>query len=108
MEYILCGCVGGLIPDLLRIIKNRYEVKLPVYLSSLNFYIGLVLLIAIGGFSVFLKGSADYIEALAIGYSAPQILSSLLGGVSQKGKEDTKEEVRSVNPVKFILSWWKM
>jgi hypothetical protein len=31
---ILIGCAGGLIPDALRIIKNRHDPKVPEYLRS--------------------------------------------------------------------------
>jgi hypothetical protein len=106
MEYIIYGCIGGLFPDILRIIKNRYEPSLPNYLKSGNFYLGLVLLILLGGFLVYLKAPEDIIEALAIGYSGPQIFSSLTASVL--AKKDSNEETRGLgNTFHFISRWWQ-
>jgi len=46
---ILIGCAGGLIPDALRIIKNRHDPKVPEYLCSVTFWIGLLLLVKTRG-----------------------------------------------------------
>ena len=34
------GCVGGLIPDVIRVIKNRYNKTLPSYFGEKSFWIG--------------------------------------------------------------------
>ena len=47
-EFLLYGLIGGSIPDLLRIINNRYQLSLPVYLKSINFYIGFIFLLILG------------------------------------------------------------
>ncbi|MBK6948611.1 MAG: hypothetical protein IPH16_11650 [Haliscomenobacter sp.] len=36
----LYGLIGGLLPDAIRIINNRYNPVLPEYLKSPSFYIG--------------------------------------------------------------------
>jgi hypothetical protein len=106
MEYIIYGCLGGMFPDILRIIKNRYEPSLPNYLKSVNFYLGLVLLILLGGFLVYLKESKDIIEALAIGYSGPQIFSSLAASVLDK--KDSNLKTRGLgNTFYFLKRWWQ-
>jgi len=45
---ILIGCAGGLIPDALRIIKNRHDPKVLEYLRSVTFWMGLLLLVIFG------------------------------------------------------------
>ena len=54
LGLFLLGCLGGAVPDLLRIIKNRYKANLPKYLRSANFWIGLVILIGIGGLTAWI------------------------------------------------------
>lgn len=72
------GCVGGLIPDLLRLIQGRYKPELPDYLKSVNFWIGLVLAVILGGFAAVWGGASDLLPALAYGFSAPEIITKLL------------------------------
>ena len=79
LGLFLLGCLGGAVPDLLRIIKNRYKASLPKYLRSANFWIGLVILIGIGGLTAWILEATTAKDALLYGYAAPQILSSLAG-----------------------------
>jgi hypothetical protein len=77
---ILIGCAGGLIPDVLRIIKNRYEPKVPEYLRSVTFWIGLLLLVILGGLAAWLGDAANVKQALAYGFAAPEFISRILSG----------------------------
>jgi hypothetical protein len=86
LTVILIGCAGGLLPDLLRIIKNRHQPDLPPYLKSLNFYIGLICQIIVGGITALLLQASSLIQALAIGFSGPEFLTKLLS--SQAGAMD--------------------
>jgi hypothetical protein len=86
-QTIALGCIGGALPDVLRLIAGRHEGA-PKYLSSLYFWVSFVLLVALGGAATYavslvspemLAGSANrWISALAIGYSAPSMISKLL------------------------------
>jgi hypothetical protein len=71
----LIGCSGGLIPDVLRIVQRRHEAELPAYMFSANFWIGLVLLVVIGGLAAVLAQAIDWKQALSIGYAGPEFLS---------------------------------
>jgi hypothetical protein len=83
---IILGCVGGAIPDVIRIIQNRHKPELPDYVGSMNFWLGLVLLVLLGGFAAWLGGASDYKAALAFGFAAPEIVSRLLSsGPGVKG-----------------------
>jgi hypothetical protein len=77
---ILIGCAGGLIPDMLRIIKNRHEPQVPEYLRSVNFWMGLLLLVVFGGLAAWLGQAADVKQALAYGFAAPEFISRILAG----------------------------
>jgi hypothetical protein len=98
---ILTGCAGGLIPDALRIIKNRHEPKVPEYLRSVMFYLGLLLLVVLGGLAAWLGQAADVKQALAYGFAAPEFLSRILagGGISAASAKGGR---------KISLSaWWR-
>ena len=69
------GCCGGLIPDAMRIIQKRHESELPAYVFSMNFWIGFVLLVLLGGLAAVIGQSVDWTQALAIGYAGPESLS---------------------------------
>jgi hypothetical protein len=69
------GCVGGLIPDAMRIIQNRHEAELPNYIWTANFVVGLLLLLLIGGVAAVVGQAADWKQALAIGYAGPDFIS---------------------------------
>jgi len=74
---IVVGCAGGLLPDILRIIKNRHNSELPTYFRVPTFWLGLVSLVVLGGFAVWISGAAHPREALIIGFTAPEVISNL-------------------------------
>lgn len=110
-EFLLYGLIGGAIPDLLRIINNRYQLSLPGYLKSINFYVGFLFLLILGMVTVQLLQANSITEALSYGYSAPQVISGLLGNMSKTPK--TGKEKRGLPesprmPEKFsTLDFWK-
>ena len=77
LTLFLLGCVGGLLPDALRIIRNRYKKNIPAYLKRLNFWLGVMLWAAIGGLVAWVLGATQAKDALIFGYAAPQLLSQL-------------------------------
>jgi hypothetical protein len=76
--FILLGCVGGALPDAVRIVQNRREPNLPGYLKGANFWLGFVLLLILGGLAAWLGEAKIPKEALAYGFGAPEIISRLL------------------------------
>lgn len=74
------GCIGGLLPDILRIVNNRHERDLPEYFGYKNFWLSIVLLTLLGGFAAYLLGAADVKQALAYGFTAPEIFSRFSAG----------------------------
>ncbi len=101
LQYIILGCFGGLLPDILRIIKSRYDESLLSYLKNPSFWLGVILLVALGGFAAWILGATQAKEALIFGYAAPEFFSKL-GGKHQipinRGLTKRKE---------FSLrSWW--
>jgi hypothetical protein len=104
LSLFLLGCVGGLLPDILRLIRNRYKIQVPTYLRQTNFWIGVLLLVLIGGLTAWILGSDSPKEALIYGYASPQILSQLAAGATSERVE--RGEQRRV-PFS-LMRWWRM
>lgn len=98
-EMVGFGCLGGILPDILRIIAARYEGP-PKYLGKLFFWVSLLLLVILAGGTAFLVKPTGTIEALAVGFSAPEVISKLLGRQADRG--DGKE----TSMVSDVRSWW--
>jgi hypothetical protein len=77
LQVIVLGCIGGIIPDAIRVAKGRYDA-MPGYLKAPMFWTGLFILVAIGGFAAWLGGASEVKQALAYGYAGPELLSRLL------------------------------
>ena len=98
--FIALGFVGGLLPDIIRIIKNRYKLSIPDYLKTGNFWLGLILMVLIGGLAAWVFAPTSGKEAIVYGYAAPQLFSSLAA-----------EEVKNARIKSFSLSirkWWAL
>ena len=100
-QLIVWGCVGGALPDVVRLIKGRYN-DMPGYLKAPMFWIGLLLLIGLGGFVAWLGGAKEIKEALAYGYGGPEILSRLLSVKGAGGAED-----RGIAGFHLLQAWSK-
>lgn len=98
LTIFVLGCLGGLLPDILRLIKNRYEAPAKFY-SYPTFWLGLTALIVIGGFSAWLGGATEVKDALAFGFAAPEIFSKLF---SEKGEAVDRGEGNF-----YLKRWWK-
>jgi len=107
----LFGFLGGLLPDVLRLIKNRHKTELPAYLKSASFWIGLLLLVGTGGLAAYLMQADTIKDALIYGYTAPQVFSSLVGGASAN-KEEEAARSRGLfdeshrEEKQTLLNWW--
>jgi|SRR5581483_3068030 len=100
-QLIVWGCVGGALPDVIRIIKGRYG-DTPGYLKAPMFWFGLLLLVALGGFVAWLGGAKELKEALAYGYGGPEVLSRLLSVKETGGTAD-----RGVGGFRLLQAWSK-
>jgi len=98
LKIVIFGCIGGLLPDILRLIKSRYRNRLPKYVKNLNFLLGVILLAGIGGMAAWILGAQGPKEALAYGFAAPELFSKL---VAQRVKEVERGEV-----IFKLREWW--
>ncbi len=98
VDMFLLGCLGGLVPDILRIIKNRDQKNVLDCFKHFTYWLALVLQILVGGFAVYILSTASITKALAVGFSAPEIIGSLL---SKK-----EEPIRTGEERKFKIRGW--
>jgi hypothetical protein len=120
----LLGALGGLIPDLLRIL-NLVKSGQPVSGAlGWRLWVSLVILIPLGAFTAWLLQSSTAIQALACGFSAPEVLSRVLsnksnlppGGGGGPGPTERGEEKAPPIPgpappagqVESFRSWWAL
>lgn len=92
------GAVGGLLPDLVRFVRNRQK-GFPDWFKKLGYWVALVCLVALGGFVAWLGGAGTWKAALAMGYAAPEIITKLVSNDSPdlRGSRDGRFDVRR---------WW--
>lgn len=101
LKIIAIGCVGGVIPDLIRFAKARYETNIADYFKHWNFWLGLLVLVALGGIAVALGEPSTTAQALALGYAAPEFFSKIVAQPSTGGTEE------AVQPEGFsVRRWW--
>lgn len=101
LTYVILGCIGGILPEALRIIKNMHNEELPSYLKRLSFWLGFLLMIIIGGFAAWIFEAENIKEALIYGFAAPEFFSKL----ASKKPESTDRA--ATDKVKFSLrEWW--
>jgi hypothetical protein len=102
LMVFLLGCAGGLVPDVLRIILNRYDPQLPSYFKTVSFWLGAVFMVALGGFVSWILQPTSVRDALIYGYVAPELLSRIAGSV----KGSTIEGALPESMVFKLKDWW--
>ena len=110
LKLIAVGCAGGLIPDLIRFAKARYDASIADYFKHWNFWLGLLVLVGLGGLAVAFGSPDSATQALVYGYAAPEFFSRL---VAQHGLQGTpgagQEESVQLDPRREDFSvrrWW--
>lgn len=98
LTIVALGVLGGLIPDLLRFLRYKYKKNFPNYLRYPTFWIGLIIALALGGFTAWILSATTPLQAVACGFSAPEILTRVLAA--------SADEIDR-GPAKFDLrKWW--
>jgi hypothetical protein len=117
------GCLGGALPDVLRLIKYRHDGP-PHYVWSGFFWAAFCLLLFLGGLASFLLHPDRTIDAIAIGFSAPEIFAKAAGEKAIKKVRVKKRQVTHdtlsrleysrgleteelpLSPMQLIRDWW--
>ncbi|HVI44502.1 MAG TPA: hypothetical protein VM802_06520 [Chitinophaga sp.] len=106
-EIIIASIAGGALPDVIRIIKTK-DQPAPVYFASPYFWVGLVLQIALGVFASWLLNSTSVKEAVLTGYTAPNIITTLVANYEKTQKTGDKG-ITSGAKTAFdkLLTFWR-
>jgi hypothetical protein len=70
------GVAGGALPDLLRFVKGRHE-GFPAFFTQVGYWVALLFLLGLGGLAAWLGGAETWKSAIAMGFTAPEVLSRL-------------------------------
>jgi len=119
ISFFLVGCLGGLLPDALRIARNRYETAVLDYLKSVNFWLGILMLALVGGVTVWIFGLTTAKDALIYGYAAPAVISQLVASITPNAPEQpavrgvaggaARRIAPSTQKSGFnLLKWWRI
>lgn len=99
-EIIAGGMLGGALPDLLRLFRGRHEGA-PAWLKTWFFWIMGIGLVLLGGVVAYFSAPSTWPAAIALGFSAPEILSRLAGGGdADMAAEDSEPFLNRVR------RWW--
>ena len=108
-EVLLLGMAGGLLPDVIRLVRERYDPAVPAFLKSPKFYISLGLGVLLGGFAAWLLQAGTTKDALVYGFAAPELMTRLASSASPsaKGGAFRGETPASPNGLhRSLQSWW--
>lgn len=102
LEVFGLGCLGGILPDLLRLIKGRHDGA-PGYLKDWFYWVMSAVLVLIGGLAAYYGQATGAKEAIAFGFAAPEIISRAFGG---SDADRGAPRGGGANIVRKIRSWW--
>lgn len=83
-------------PDVLRLIGERYKGA-PHYLKTWFFWYSMALLVGVAGLATYLLMPSRIVDAVAIGFAAPEILSSALGQAKPRPIKRTASRHRTTD-----------
>lgn len=90
------GLPRWVLPDVLRLIGERYKGA-PHHLKTLFFWYSMVLLVGVAGLATYLLIPSRIVDAVAIGFAAPEILSSALGQAKPRPIKRTASRHRTTD-----------
>ena len=99
LEIFALGCLGGVIPDVLRLIKGRYDGA-PEYLKTPFFWVMTIILMVLGGGVAVGLEAPGAKEALTFGFTAPEVISRLFGA------KDTDRGIVGGGFIRQVRRWW--
>jgi hypothetical protein len=108
-EVLLFGMAGGLLPDVIRIVRERHDPAVPPFLKSPKFYLSLALGVLLGGFAAWLLQAGTTKDAVIYGFAAPELMTRLAstGSPGAEGEAYRGEApVSPESPHKSLRSWW--
>lgn len=103
-KIVLAGLLGGFLPDVVRIVKERGTGDVPVYLTKWFTYVGLLLQIGLGAVAVYLVNATSIQQAILVGYAGPSIITNLVSKNERGGEGDKSLHDKGLGT--SLLRWW--
>jgi hypothetical protein len=104
---LLCGAIGGSVPDLLRLLALRREPVAPKFVTKGVVCLSFIVSIWLGAISAYSAHLSHVWEAILLGYALPQLLSKIL---SDRNAEEQPLSVYRIGipAVWRIQRWWAL
>ena len=110
------GIFGGLLPEVIRIVKNMYNPHFPDFYKHWMFWLGLIFHAALGGILVYLLIQSGKeltaLDSLVYGYVAPSVIASLAAKIGKTKSKDNNDIQISKEDSKIeqfeLRKWWGM
>jgi hypothetical protein len=99
-KILVFGALGGAIPDILRLIRER-DSDAPAYMKHWWYWLGFALMVIIGALVAWLFGSSKIVDAIAYGIAAPSLLQGLAADRTKEPKLGGGTDI--FNGLRF---WW--
>ena len=101
LETFALGCLGGALPDLLRLVKGRHDGA-PAFLRDWFFWLMFAALVGLGGLAALLGQADEAKEAIAFGFTAPEVISRAFGG----SRADLMSRPEHGSLMRRLRWWW--
>ena len=110
-EVLLLGMVGGLLPDVIRLVRERHDPAVPAFLKSPKFYLSLTLGLLLGGFAAWLLQAGTTKDAVIYGFAAPELMTRLASSGSTAPEDgafrgETPPPPPESQAQTSLRSWW--
>ncbi len=110
-QVLLLGAIGGLLPDLLRIAKAKGNVGDAG--GTTNVLISMLVLAIIGAIAALAADSVDtnrasVLASLTAGFTGPEVISRLVGGVTAPRGGDTRDGRAAGSGASGLTRWWSV
>lgn len=110
-EIVAYSVVGAIVPDLLRLLSWARSPKITRGDNPLKdgaTYLSAVIQLALGVVAAHLLQAATPIQAAALAYAAPDVLTRVLGSLAtQQTRGFNMEVVDSQTVSTRVLKWWR-
>lgn len=107
-RFVIAGCVGGLVPDLIRLIKGPVDG----FYKTRTFWVQLIAQVALGGIAAYFLSPESIKEAFTYGFSAPEVMTRLAAtGASAAPTQQTDTQpggppIGGGAPPANLRLWW--
>lgn len=108
-QLYVMGALGGLLPDVLRLLawtKLAPGVRGPLPVRDPAIWLGMVLQVGLGVLAAYALEPATVLQALAMGYAAPEMLTRAFAAFVKSGGQAAGFAVNQPSAGRRVLGWW--